>query len=187
MTFLDFPGGERVEWGSLELGGWAQGDPHRHWVCHEWGIHTTYYFFVMSKVLFLLGQCHWPWVEPWVLSGGQYQFVRSSPTVGLVKPSQRLPPTNQTCQVLPLKQMLWLPFLWWALQRETGLLLVGRVGERVVKTDMTVTKNFLVMVSCRFLCTRNNLQCQTYCFSTLQETEYEGIASSRAICIFTRV
>ena len=29
---------------------------------------------------------------------------------------------------------------------ETGLLLVGRVGERVIKTDMTVTKNFLVMV-----------------------------------------
>ena len=30
---------------------------------------------------------------------------------------------------------------------ETGLLLVGRAGERVIKTDVNVTKNFLVMVA----------------------------------------
>merc|ERR1719237_4770 len=45
----------------------------------------------------------------------------------------------------------------------SGLLLVGRVGDRVVKTDITVTKNFLVM-----------------------ETEYEDVAGSQAVCIFTR-
>jgi len=45
----------------------------------------------------------------------------------------------------------------------SGLFLVGKVGERVIKTDMTVTKNFLVM-----------------------EIEYKGIENTRAACIFTR-
>ena len=44
---------------------------------------------------------------------------------------------------------------------ETGLLLVGRVGERVVKTDMTVTKNFLVMVFHQLLCPQNILEFKT--------------------------
>merc|ERR550517_1794897 len=45
----------------------------------------------------------------------------------------------------------------------SGLLLVGRVGERVIKTDMTVTKNFLVTVFHQF-CVHNLFQNESESF-----------------------
>ena len=44
------------------------------------------------------------------------------------------------------RHLLTLYFSTW-----TGLLRVGRVGEKSLKTDLTVTKNFLVMVISQFL------------------------------------
>ena len=58
---------------------------------------------------------------------------------------------------------------------ETGLLLVGKVGERVMKTDMTVTKNFLVMVSHQLLYLQNIFEvklCRRLNMKALQAQEH---------------
>ena len=104
-------------------------------------------------LLFLVCKC----TDERNLSWKELFLTRSTPTAGLGKVSQKLPRTSRTCQVLLKKSLIrgtschHISSLYISIWTWTGLLLVGRVGEKSLKTDLAVTKNFLVMVINQFL------------------------------------
>ena len=82
---------------SLEVGIDSEGDPHRYWVCHEWGVYIISYHSI--KLLWLnlkLSRCLNKVVE---FARNDLNGCRSTPTPGLEKPLPRLLPTNLICRV----------------------------------------------------------------------------------------